>query len=134
MITGYRSHTDGVTPRDRQREERRARYRAGHLAEWLAAFALMLQGYRILARRFKTRAGEIDLIAVRGGTVAFIEVKKRATEDEAHDAITAAQARRIRHAAGLWIGKRRRYQGLEQRFDAVFVLPGRWPLHVIAGA
>ncbi|TIO58114.1 MAG: YraN family protein, partial [Mesorhizobium sp.] len=54
---------------------RRKAYRRGHRGEWLAALALMLKGYRILARRHRTKLGEIDLIARRGDLVLFVEVK-----------------------------------------------------------
>uniref|UniRef100_UPI0025F8626B YraN family protein n=1 Tax=uncultured Hyphomicrobium sp. TaxID=194373 RepID=UPI0025F8626B len=64
-------------------EQRRTRERRGHTAEWAAAIALMVKGYRILARREKTPLGEIDLIAVRGRRVAFVEVKRRATLERA---------------------------------------------------
>src|SRR5579859_3351957 len=56
---------------------RRAAYRRGHAGERLAALRLLLTGYRILARRYRTRVGEIDLIARRGDVVAFVEVKRR---------------------------------------------------------
>ena len=114
--------------------KRRASYRKGLLAEFLAGIALSLRGYRILARRCKTRAGEIDLIAVRGNTVAFIEVKARTTLADAQTSITRRQSERMRRAADVWIGRSPRYQNHEQRFDAVYVLPKRWPIHVIAGA
>ena len=68
--------------RGRQRAERR-----GRLAEWLAAGALMLKGYRLLARRQRGPFGEIDLIAVRGNRIAFIEVKQRRSGAEAAAAL-----------------------------------------------
>ena len=63
-------------------DERRARLRRGRLAETLAAAALMAKGYRILGRNVKTRAGEIDIIAVRGQRIAFVEVKRRLTGED----------------------------------------------------
>ena len=114
--------------------ERQARYRRGHLAEVLAACALMLKGYRILARRFKSRSGEIDLIALRGTKLVFVEVKRRPTLDDAHASITPRQSRRIRSAADQWLGQRPRFGDHERRFDAVFVIPGHWPIHSQDGA
>ncbi len=96
-------------------QERRARERRGHTAEWAASLALMLRGYRILARREKTPLGEIDLIAVRGGRVAFVEVKRRATREAAEASITSAQRARIRKAASLWPRQKQRLSSLPDR-------------------
>jgi hypothetical protein len=60
-------------------DDRRRREGWGRKAESLAAFALRLKGYRVLAGRLRTPAGEIDLIVRRGATIAFVEVKARAT-------------------------------------------------------
>jgi putative endonuclease len=111
-------------------EQRRSRYRSGHWAEVFAGFALRLKGYRILARRKKTPAGEIDLIALRGGTIAFVEVKRRKTLEGAKNAITSKQTRRTLRAAETWLKSCPRYRDYHQRFDAVLVLPKRWPIHL----
>lgn len=113
---------------------RRARYWSGHWAEWWAGLALNLKGYRILARRKKTRAGEIDLVAVRGDTVVFVEVKRRATLEEARQSITPQQSWRMRNAAEIWLKGSPRYADYHQRYDAVFVMPDRWPVHLRDGA
>jgi putative endonuclease len=120
--------------RDRQLQDRRARYRAGLWAEFFAAIYLSLKGYRILARRYKTHSGEIDLIAVRGGTVAFVEVKARRTFAAAEFSISPRQSKRIRRAAERWMSRSPRYQNFEQRFDALYILPGRLPAHLVGGA
>ncbi|WFP77000.1 YraN family protein [Mesorhizobium sp. WSM4906] len=109
---------------------RRKAYRRGHRGEWLAAMALMLKGYRILARRHRTKLGEIDLIARRGDLVLFVEVKARRTLMEAMDAIAHASERRIEGAADLWLSRQPDYGRLSVRFDMVAVLPWRWPVHV----
>ena len=114
--------------------ERRARYHTGLWGEFIATIVLSLKGYRILARRYKTHCGEIDLVAVRGDTVCFVEVKARATLEAAEASITRRQSERIRRAAGLWIARSPRYQHFEQRFDALYVLPRRWPVHLPGGA
>jgi putative endonuclease len=113
--------------------ERLRRYRAGHSAEWLAAAALMLKGYRILARRYRTRYGEIDVIAVRGRRIAFVEVKRRATQDEAFAALEGEQSRRIANAAEAWIAKKPIYSDYDYGFDAVVIVPWRWPVHLVDG-
>jgi putative endonuclease len=94
--------------------ERRARLRRGRFAEMLAAAALMAKGYRILGRNVKTRAGEIDIVAVRGKRLVFVEVKRRLTADAAEAAIGGRQAARIHAAADYWIAHRPRYHGHEQ--------------------
>jgi putative endonuclease len=114
-------------------EERRLRLRRGRASEALAAVLLLAKGYLILGRRVKTRAGEIDIIAVRGKRLAFVEVKRRATREDSEAAITARQAARIRRAADHWIAHRPRYHGHEQGFDLILLVPGRWPRHIVNG-
>ncbi|MCT8990088.1 YraN family protein [Chelativorans sp. SCAU2101] len=109
---------------------RRAAYRKGYRGEWLAALALMLKGYRIVARRFRTPLGEIDLIAKRGNLVAIVEVKARPTLEEAMEAVSPFAQRRIDAAADLWLARRPDYARLSLRYDLVAILPGRWPVHV----
>lgn len=113
--------------------ERRRRYRLGMSAELVAAAYLMLKGYRVLARRHKTPVGEVDLIVVRRGRVAFVEVKRRQTMSEAEASITPRQRRRVRRAAELWLARNRRYLGFEIGFDALFLLPRSWPVHIENG-
>ncbi len=105
-------------------------YRRGHRGEWLAATALTLKGYRIVARRHRTRLGEIDLIARRGDLVAIVEVKVRPDLRQAMDAVGYRSQRRIEAAADLWLARQRDRARLSLRFDLVAVLPWRWPVHV----
>lgn len=114
--------------------EKQARYRRGHTSERLAAFALMTKGYRILARRYKSAYGEIDLIACRGSRLAFVEVKQRATIEACRAAITVTQQQRIRRAANAWLARHPRFRAHEMHFDAVFVRPWRWPAHMLDAA
>jgi putative endonuclease len=114
--------------------DRRTSELRGRMAEWVGAALLFAKGYRILGRRCRTRSGEIDLIAVRAGTIVFVEVKQRRSRADAEAAITARQSHRLRNAADLWLVDRPRFQDLERRFDSVFVLPGRLPIHTPAGA
>lgn len=109
---------------------RRKAYRRGHHSEWLAALALMAKGYRILARRYRTRLGEIDLIARRGDVVLIVEVKARRSLVEAMEAIARQSERRIEAAADIWLSRQPDFGRFSVRFDMVAVLPWRWPVHV----
>jgi len=113
--------------------ERTKRRRGAHLyglkAEQVAALVLRLKGYRILARRFVVSGGEIDLIAKRGGSIAFVEVKARADMEVAELAISATKERRIARAARVWLARNPWAAGLTLRGDAIFVAPGRLPRH-----
>ncbi|MBX9452895.1 MAG: YraN family protein [Mesorhizobium sp.] len=115
---------DGVRAR-RQRALRR-----GSRGEWLASLALMLKGYRIVERRYRTKLGEIDLIARRGDLVLIVEVKVRSTLVQAMEAIGHLSERRIADAADLWLMRQPDHSRLSIRFDMVAVLPRRWPVHV----
>lgn len=111
--------------------DRRLRHhRRGHRGEWLAALALMLKGYRIVARRYRTRLGEIDLIARRGDLVLMVEVKVRPTLLQAMDAVQRLSERRIEAAADLWLARQPDHARLSLRFDLVAITPRRWPVHV----
>ncbi|HXV73835.1 MAG TPA: YraN family protein [Sphingomonadales bacterium] len=98
-------------------------FRRGKAGEALAALCLMLKGYRILARRYKTPVGEADLVAARGKILVFAEVKSRGDYGAAAEAITARQRRRIMRAAEYFLGSNLRYAAHDVRFDALIVLP-----------
>jgi putative endonuclease len=110
--------------------ERIGRYRRGRVSEWVAAAVLLAKGYRILGRRVRTPYGEIDLIAVRGRRLAFVEVKRRVTRLEGQSAITPRQAGRIARAAEFWVSRNRRFAEHEQGLDVVLVAPGHLPAHL----
>lgn len=112
------------------RPEKLRAYRRGNRGEWLAALALMAKGYRIVARNYRTKLGEIDLIARRGDLIAIVEVKARPTLAEAMDAIGRQAERRIEGAADMWLSRQQDFAKLSVRFDLVAVLPWRWPVHV----
>lgn len=118
----------GIRPASSSR--RKAGYRRGLRAETLAAWMLRLKGYRILARRYRTPLGEIDLVARRGETLIFVEVKARPTLEAGLEAIAAEGYRRIEAAADLYLGRHPRFADLVQRFDLVVVVPRRWPYHI----
>jgi putative endonuclease len=110
--------------------ERIGRYRRGRISELLAAAALLARGYRILGRRVRTPYGEIDLIAVRGKRLAFVEVKRRPARIEAEAALTPRQAGRIARAASFWVSRHPFYRDHQQGLDAVLVVPLRLPIHL----
>jgi putative endonuclease len=112
--------------------ERIAAFRTGLSAESRCAAWLLAKGYRILARRFRSRAGEIDIIARRRGVTAFVEVKARPTLDEAAYAITMVQQQRIVAAAEAWLARHPQYANDDLRFDAMLIAPGRLPKHLVA--
>ena len=114
---------------DSRRKRLRA-YRKGFTSEWLAAAALLARGYRIVAWRYRTKLGEIDLIARRGDLVLIVEVKARPTLAAAMDAVAFQSAQRIEGAADMWLSRQPDYARLSVRFDLVAVLPWRWPVHV----
>jgi len=117
------------------KDARQRAYRRGRRAEWIAAFWLRLKGYRILARGYRCPAGEIDLIARRGGLLAFIEVKQRDRLGAAAEAISQRQRRRVGRAAQKFLQSHPHFSDLEMRFDAILLSgwlsgrngPGRQP-------
>jgi putative endonuclease len=109
-----------------------AAFRAGLSAEARAAAYLMAKGYRILAKRYRTPYGEIDLVARRRGLIAFVEVKARASLDEAAYAVTPRQQARIIDAAQAWLMVHPEYAEFELRFDAMLIAPRRLPRHLLA--
>jgi putative endonuclease len=113
--------------------ERRERLRRGRVSEAIAAGVLMAKGYRIVGRRVKTPAGEIDIIAVRAKRLAFVEVKRRRTREDAEASITKKQASRVRRAANLWLARHPSFHEHEFGFDVVFLVPRQWPRHIANG-
>lgn len=111
-------------PRDRLKAQR-----SGRWAEWLVCWFLRLKGWRILAVNWRCPAGEIDILARRGGVLAAIEVKRRAADQRGDAAallaISPRQQARIARAAEAFMARRTDCQGLDLRLDAVTVLPGR---------
>lgn len=108
----------------RQEAEKR-----GRGAETLACWYLRLKGWRILARRARVMGGEVDIVARRGRTLAFVEVKARATEDVAAWSLDRHRLRRVAVAAER-LAPRYMRDGDDIRIDALFVVPGRLPRHL----
>ncbi|WP_204951429.1 YraN family protein [Methylopila capsulata] len=107
--------------------KRLAAFRLGLDAETRAAWLLRLTGWRIVKRRYAQGGGEIDLIAVRGRTLAFVEVKARATLEAAAEAVTPRQQARIRRGAEAFLAREPAYAGYVMTFDVVLVAPRRLP-------
>jgi len=112
--------------------ERVAAFSLGISAESRAAAWLIAHGYRILARRWKSSLGEIDIIAARRHLLVFVEVKARAKLDDAAEAVTERQQRRIAAAAEIWLAAHPDRAIHDIRFDAILVAPGRLPRHIKA--
>jgi len=112
--------------------ERVAAFRTGLSAEIRAAAYLMAKGYRILAKRYRTPHGEIDIVARRRNLIAFVEVKARASLDEAAFAVTPRQQARIINEAQAWLVAHPEHAEFELRFDAILIAPRHLPRHLLA--
>ncbi len=120
-----------MSPAHRDQTRRRAAFRRGGRAEFLCLWQLRLKGYRILARRYRTPVGEVDLIARRGGVLAAIEVKARHDFETASEAVGARQRQRIARALAHFLLGRPDLARLAPRFDVMLVAPRRWPRHLV---
>ncbi|HEY1096810.1 MAG TPA: YraN family protein [Alphaproteobacteria bacterium] len=116
---------------DRQKRYKQERYKKGRWAELYAAVYLWCRGYKILAWRYKTKLGEIDLVARRGPMLVFIEVKARTGRLAGLDAVTDRSWQRIARAAAQF---QRNYayragKTYHWRYDLMVVTPWRLPYH-----
>ena len=109
--------------------KRRLAERGGRRAERVAAWWLRLKGWRILAVRARTPVGEVDLVARRGRTLAFVEVKARGSDEDAALALDEWRLRRVARAAEA-LAPRYARDGDDIRIDAMFIVPGRLPRHL----
>lgn len=108
----------------RQRAEQRGRQGEGTAAAWL-----QLKGWRILDRRVRTPAGEIDIVAKRGKLVAFVEVKWRAKKADLDHAIDEYRLRRVAAAAEA-VAHTYATDGEDLRVDVILLAPGAMPRHI----
>lgn len=116
---------------DRTRKSKRSAERRGRRSETWAALLLAAKGYRVLGRRIRTRAGEIDLIARSpSGVICVIEVKARNVRKAALEALGPRQQRRIARAAALYLAQRPGLAAKGVRFDTVMLAPWTWPKHI----
>ena len=111
-------------------ERGRLARRSGRRGEVISALWLIAKGYRILGFRLKTRQGEIDLLAMRGDTLAVVEVKRRASLAIALEAVTYDQRERLRRAGAQIAASRPAFSGASVRLDLMALAPGRLPMHI----
>ena len=110
-------------------ERGRKAHRDGLISEARSAWFLRCKGYRILCRRYKTPVGEIDIIAKRGGTIVFVEVKNRGQDDLAAAAITPQSVSRMRKASEHYLSRHGTARAI--RLDVMLMTPRRlWPTHI----
>jgi putative endonuclease len=110
---------------NRQEAEQR-----GRGAETIACWYLRLHGWRIVARRARVPGGEVDIVAKRGRTLAFVEVKARSDMATAEFALDDWRLRRVAVAAERLMP--RYMDGIDEvRIDAIFIVPFRWPRHLV---
>ena len=119
-----------ASPIQPPRPERQIAFRTGISAESRAAAFLVAKGFRILARRWKSPVGEIDIIARRRALLVFVEVKAREKFDDAAWSVTDRQRSRIAAAAEAWLARYADSRIRDIRFDAILVAPGRIPRHI----
>jgi putative endonuclease len=108
---------------------RQAAEKRGRGAEFLACWYLRLKGWSILARRARVPGGEVDIVARRGRTLAFVEVKARDSEEAAGFALDEWRLRRVVVAAER-LAPRYMREGDDVRIDLMFIVPRRWPRHL----
>lgn len=104
--------------------------RDGRRGEVFCAIWMMAKGYRILGFRLKTSQAEIDLLVLKGGVVAVVEIKRRTSLEAALDAVTPRQRDRLLRAAGSITARRPDLTGAAVRLDLIALAPGRWPRHI----
>jgi putative endonuclease len=112
------------------RQKRVRAYRRGLFAETVAALLLRLKDHRVVAQRYKTPVGEIDLVALKGKRLAFIEVKRRKTKEDAAWTLPAKQRRRIVRAAQYWLAGYPEFAGHDIAFDVILAAPFAWPRYI----
>ncbi len=104
--------------------------RQGRKGELAAELYLRAKGWSILARRRKTPLGEIDLVARRAGTIAFVEVKWRRSAEELGLAIDEYRLRRVAAAVEA-VAHEYASGGEDLRIDVILLAPGRLPQHIV---
>ena len=119
-----------ASPIQAPRPERQIAFRTGISAESRAAAFLIAKGFRILARRWRSPVGEIDIIARRRNLLVFVEVKAREYLDDAAWSVSERQRARIVAAAQAWLAQHGDEHIHDIRFDAMLVAPGRIPRHI----
>jgi putative endonuclease len=119
-----------MTRRAGEDRKRSLAHLAGVDAERIAVLFLICKGYWPLARDYRGRGGEIDIVMRRGRTIIAVEVKTRATLAAAEAAVTPGKIARIAAGMRQFRAERRLDDGLTYRCDAVLIAPRRWPRHL----
>jgi len=127
-----RTRRDPPIPPVAPRPERQVAFAPGLSAESRAAALLIAKGYRIVARRFRSPVGEIDIVARRGRALIFVEVKARGRLEDAAEAVIVRQQRRIIAAAEAWLASHPDDINCDIRFDVMLVAPRSLPRHIVA--
>ena len=113
----------------------RQAYRRGRLAEVLCLTRLWMTGWRVLAHRLigkrGTGLGEVDIVARRGKTLAFIEVKARQNDAAAREAVSQTQRHRIETAAQVYLAAHPEFQHCNVRFDVMTLANGFIPRRIV---
>ena len=123
--------TEVRKPKPAPSRERVAAFRLGLSAESRAAMLLIAKAYRIVARRWKTPFGEVDIVARRRRDLVFVEVKARDNFDDAAEAVTERSKQRIVAAAEAWLAHHPDDVQCFIRFDVILVAPGKMPRHIV---
>ncbi len=102
----------------------------GYWGEFFSILLLKLKGYKILAHRYKTKVGEIDIIAQKRDTIIFVEVKSRKNEEKCIIAITQKQLHRIQNASQIFLQNNPALQECFSRYDVILVSNWKFPIHL----
>lgn len=130
---GYRPRVEGAFQRQPLSSgalQHATSYAKGVDAEALAVDALERKGFEVLDRRYRTPAGELDLVVACRNSLAFVEVKRRRSYAEASEAITCRQQMRMAGAAEIWLQRHPEYADCDITFDAVLIAPRAAPQHI----
>ena len=118
-------------------DKRKSAYKFGLRAEKVAVWLLKIKGYRVIAERYQNAFGEVDILAVKGEVLAFVEVKARQSFRECAESITPAKQQRQIKAAKSLLAYPGIYAGhfnsanVQVRFDVMMIVPWRLPRHMI---
>ncbi len=104
-------------------------YYFGIIAELVAATILIIKGYSILKRRYKSKFGEIDIIAKKSNMILVVEVKARSSKIIAEEVLNKNQICRIKNAAQFFISQNKNFQNCDVRFDFIEINKFLFPKH-----
>ena len=102
----------------------------GYVGEWIACLLLILKGFDIISRRYKTKCGEIDIIAKKRDLLIFVEVKSRKSTEKCYTAVTSKQLKRVQNASMIFLKYNPQYTNFFTRYDVVLVAAWHFPIHI----